>query len=94
MERVGTTDVAGGLWTDGKGRFWVTSPEDDNVKQRMPGGTLRTTIQNPRLRWPDPMVEGTDGTVCVMTSRIQDVGRWHNKGSSRTEAYALWKLTA
>ncbi len=93
VERVGTTCVADGLWIDGKGRFWVTSPEDDSVKQRMPDGTLRIVVQDKRLRWPDTMAEGADGTLYVTSSHIQDMAQWHDKGSTRTEPYALWKFT-
>jgi hypothetical protein len=29
-------------------------------------------VQDPRLRWPDTLSEGPNGTICVTASHIQD----------------------
>ena len=92
VERVGTTGVADGLWMDGKGRLFVTSPEDDALKLRTMDGTMTTLVQDKRLRWPDSLAEGPDGAIYVTSSHIQDMARFHEKGSTRTQPYALWKL--
>lgn len=92
VERLGTTCVADGLWMDSKDRLWVTSPEDDALKLRAADGTLRTVVQDKRLRWPDSLAEGPDGAIYVTSSRIQDMAQFHEKGSTRTEPYALWKV--
>ncbi len=73
-------------------RLWVTSPEDDALKLRAADGTLRTVVQDKRLRWPDSLAEGPDGAIYVTSSRIQDMAQFHRKGSTRTEPYALWKV--
>jgi len=92
VERVGTTGVADGLWMDGKGNLWVTSPEEDALKLRAPDGTMRTVVQDKRLRWPDSLAEGPDGAIYVTSSHIQDMAQFHEKGSTRAEPYALWKV--
>ena len=92
VTKVGTTNVADGLWMDAKGNIWVTSPEDDSLKLRAPDGTMRTVVQDKRLRWPDSLAEGPDGSIYVTSSHIQDMAQWHEKGSTRTEPYALWKV--
>lgn len=92
VQRVGTTGVADGLWMDAKGNLWVTSPEEDALRLRAPDGTMRTVVQDKRLRWPDSLAEGPDGAIYVTSSHIQDMAQWHEKGSTRTEPYALWKV--
>ena len=92
VTKVGTTNVADGLWMDAKGNIWVTSPEDDSLKLRAPDGTMQTVVQDKRLRWPDSLAEGPDGSIYVTSSHIQDMAQWHEKGSTRTEPYVLWKV--
>ena len=92
VTKVGTTGVADGLWMDGKGNIWVTSPEEDALKLRAPDGTIQTVVQDKRLRWPDSLAEGPDGSIYVTSSQIQDMAQWHEKGSTRTQPYALWKV--
>lgn len=92
VERVGTTGVADGLWMDGKGRLYVTSPEEDALKLRTPDGRMTTLVKDKRLRWPDSLAEGPDGAIYVTSSQIQDMAQFHAKGSTRTQPYALWKV--
>ena len=92
VTKVGTTGVADGLWMDGQGNIWVTSPEEDALKLRAPDGTIQTVVQDKRLRWPDSLAEGPDGSIYVTSSQIQDMAQWHEKGSTRTQPYALWKV--
>ncbi|MFT8245979.1 SMP-30/gluconolactonase/LRE family protein [Roseomonas sp. BN140053] len=93
VEKLGTTGVADGLWMDGRNNLYVTSPEDNALKLRTPDGQMRTLMQDPRLRWPDSLAEGSDGSIFVTTSQIQDVAQYHEKGSARTQPYGLWKVT-
>lgn len=93
VEKVGATGVADGLWMSKDGTLWVTSPEDDALKLRTPDGRMRTVVQDKRLRWPDSLAEGPDGAIYVTSSQIQDMAQWHDKGSTRSQPYALWKVT-
>ena len=76
VERLGTTCVADGYWMDRRARLWITSPEDNSVKLRHPDGKLEIVVQDPRLRWPDSMAEGADGTIYVTASHIQDMAQF------------------
>lgn len=71
VKTVGQTGVADGLWVGQDDTLYVTSPSDDAVK-RWTGKTLETVIQDERLRWPDTLSEGPDGTLYLTASRIQD----------------------
>lgn len=92
VERLGATGVADGYWMDKAGNLYVTSPEDDSLKVRRPDGRMETLVQDKRLRWPDSLAEGPEGHIYVTTSQIQDMARYHEKGSPRREPYGLWRL--
>ena len=94
VERLGTTCVADGYWMDAKGRLFITSPEDNSVKLRQPDGSLKIVVQDKRLRWPDSMAEGADGTLYVTASHIQDMALWHEHGAVRQMPYMLFKFRA
>ena len=91
VERLGKTCVADGYWIDRKDRLWITSPEDNSVKLRRPDGSLSIAVQDPRLRWPDSMAEGGDGTLYVTASHIQDMAMF--TGKPRTAQTALFRFT-
>jgi sugar lactone lactonase YvrE len=92
VERVGETGVADGLWMDAADNLYVTSPEDNALKLRRPDGSMATVVRDDRLRWPDSLAEGSDGTIFVTSSHIQDMAQYHQGGNARTEPYALWKV--
>ncbi len=72
VQRVGENGPADGLLMARDGLMYVTSPEDDSVKVRDADG-LRMLVQDARLRWPDTLAEGPDGSIYVTSSRIQDM---------------------
>jgi sugar lactone lactonase YvrE len=80
VEKVATTEPADGLWMDKSGRLYLSSLADNAVKVLQPDGTLRTVIQDSRLRWPDTFAEGPDGTLYVTASHIQDSPWFHPSG--------------
>ncbi len=79
VKTLGTGCVADGYWMDRKDRLWITSPEDNSVKRRMPDGSLQTAAKDDRLRWPDSMAEGPDGAIYVTASHIQDMAQFTGK---------------
>ncbi len=94
VEKLGTTCVADGYWMDQTGRLFITSPADNSVKLRQPDGSLKIVAQDPRLRWPDSMAEGADGSLYVTASHIHDMAQWHEHGSTRKIPYMLFKFRA
>lgn len=79
VRKVGTTAVADGLWMSKGGTLYVTVPGEDAVK-RWDGSRLVTVVSDRRLRWPDTMSEGADGTLYVTASHIQDTS-WFKPGA-------------
>ena len=88
VERVGPSCVADGYWCGRDGTIYLTSPEDNAVKAM--GADLRTVVQDDRLRWPDSMAEGADGTLYVTASHIQDMGQW--QGAQGVRGTALFRF--
>lgn len=71
VRKVATTNVADGLWMSKSGDLYITSPGDNSIK-RLHNGTTETVVTDKRLRWPDTMSEGPDGTLYVTACHIQD----------------------
>jgi sugar lactone lactonase YvrE len=71
VRKVGETHVADGLWIGSDDTLYLTSPGDNSVK-RWTGEAAEIWVQDERLRWPDTLSEGPDGTLYVTASRIQD----------------------
>ena len=94
VETVATTNVADGLWMDGKGYLFITDPAINGVRMRAPDGTMRVVAQDPRLRWPDSMAEGADGSIYVTASHIQDMAQFHEKGSTQRGPWGLFRIPA
>jgi len=92
MERVATTHVADGLWMDGQGYLFITDPAANGVQMRAPDGTTRMVAQDARLRWPDSLAEGADGSIYVTASHIQDMAQFHEKGSTQRGKWGLFRI--
>jgi sugar lactone lactonase YvrE len=90
---VGPTD---GFWiARGTDILFVTSMQDNAIKARNlaqgPAGSLRTVLQDPRLRWPDTFSQGPDGSLYVTTSHIQD-SAFFNRDAPLALPTQLWRL--
>ncbi len=90
VRKVGTTNVADGLWMARSGTLYITSPADNAVKTWR-DGTLKVAVSDPRLRWPDTMSEGPDGTIYVTASHIQDTA-WFKPGAPASLPTALFSF--
>ena len=91
VETVGDNGPADGLLIASDGRMYVTAPEDDAIKVRDAQG-LRTLVQDARLRWPDTMAEGPDGSLYVTSSRIQDMN-WFKPQNPQALVTTLYRIT-
>jgi len=92
VEKVATTNVADGLWMDGQGYLFVTDPGINAVRMRSPDGTMTVVAQDVRLRWPDSLAEGADGSIYVTASHIQDMAQFHEKGSTQRGKWGLFRI--
>ena len=92
---VGENGPADGLLvTQRDGRMIVTSPQDDSLKWRdlsRPGSSTNVMVADPRLRWPDTLAEGPDGSIYVTTSRIQD-SAFYKPGAPTALPTQLWRI--
>lgn len=92
IETVGENGVSDGLWMDKGGRMYISALEENAIKAREPDGRVWTVLKDKRLSWPDTFAEGADGSIYVTTSQIQNMAQFHDKGSTQTEPYGLWKF--
>ncbi len=90
VRTVARTQVSDGLWMSRAGTLYLTSPTDYSIK-RLNGSRVETVLTDRRLRWPDTMAEGPDGTLYVTASHIQDTS-WFKPGAPpalRTELFSF-----
>lgn len=93
VRKAGAAVVADGYWIARDGRFYSTSPEDNSVKLRRSDDSLETVVQDrEKLLWPDSMAEMPDGSLLVTASQIPEMAIWHEKGSTRTLPYRLFRF--
>jgi len=90
VERVAVTEPTDGLWTDRRGRLYLSAIEQNAVKVR-DGDRVTTLVQDQRLRWPDTFSEGPDGTIYVTSSRIQDMSWFKPETGPRLDTQ-LWRI--
>lgn len=93
VERVATTHVADGLWMDAQGYLFITDPAANAVQMLAPDGTVRVVAQDARLRWPDSLAEGADGSIYVTASHIQDMAQFHTDGSAQKGQWGLFRFS-
>ncbi|WOD16894.1 SMP-30/gluconolactonase/LRE family protein [Paraburkholderia kirstenboschensis] len=89
-EPVAETEPTDGLWIDRRGRLYLSAIEQDAVKVRE-GDRITTLVQDKRLRWPDTFSEGSDGTIYVTSSHIQDMSWFKPEAGPRLETQ-LWRI--
>lgn len=91
VQKVGTTEVTDGMLMSHDGTLYLTAPTENAVK-RWTGNTLETVVTDKRLRWPDTMSEGPNGTIYVTASHIQDT-TWFRPGAPASLPTALFSFS-
>ena len=90
ITKVGTTNVADGLLMSRDGWLYLTSPEDNSVKQ-WTGDRSETVIADPFLSWPDSLAEGPDGSIYVTVSRLPEMP-WFRQDAQNVLPTRLFRL--
>ncbi|MFL5334109.1 MAG: L-dopachrome tautomerase-related protein [Geminicoccaceae bacterium] len=96
VEEYGRDGVADGLHIGREsGRLYITAPEENAIRVRDldagPKSAPTILVQDDRLRWPDTLAEGPDGSICFTTSRIQD-SAFFNPDAPIALTTQLWRV--
>jgi streptogramin lyase len=76
------------------GSIYLTDLEGNGIARWNAGASkAETVITDKRLLWPDTLAWGPTGELYVTASQIQNMPRFNNGKSTRTEPYKLWKIT-
>lgn len=85
VERLAEVGPCDGLEIDLEGRIYLTALEDNAVKSWTPSEGLRTIVGDPRLRWPDSLARGPDGSLYLTISQL-------HLGADRSEPFGLFRI--
>jgi sugar lactone lactonase YvrE len=94
VEKVGQTPAPDGMLEAPDGSVYLTNIGGNAVvRWNATSRSIETIITEKRLLWPDTLSWGPDGELYVTASQIQNMPRFNNGKSVRTEPYKLWKIT-
>lgn len=94
VENMGPTPAPDGMLEAPKGEIILTAIEQNGLVRFDPGTKkTETIIEDKRLSWPDTLSWGPNGSLYVTASQIQNMPRFNNGRSARTEPYRLFKLS-
>ena len=94
VENVGQTPAPDGMLEAPDGSIYLTDLENNAVVHWDPASRrVRQVIADRRLMWPDTLSWGPNGELYVTASQIENMPRFNNGKSTRTEPYKLWKIT-
>jgi sugar lactone lactonase YvrE len=93
VEYVGQTPAPDGMLEALDGSIYLTDLEHNAVVHwNAETKSIEQIIADKRLRWPDTLSWGPNGELYVTTSQIENMPRFNDGKSTRTEAYKLWKI--
>ena len=76
------------------GSIYLTDLEHNAVVRWNPATkSTEQVLTDKRLMWPDTLSWGPNGDLYVTASQIENMPRFNNGKSTRTEPYKLWKIT-
>jgi hypothetical protein len=76
------------------GSVYLTDLEHNGiVRWNAASKKIEPVITDQRLLWPDTLSWGPNGDLYVTASQIENMPRFNNGKSIRTEPYKLWKIT-
>jgi sugar lactone lactonase YvrE len=93
IENVAQTPAPDGMLEAPDGSVYLTDIEDSAIVRWNAGsGKIQPVIADKRLLWPDTLSWGPNGDLYVTASQIENMPRFNNGKSTRTEPYKLWKI--
>jgi sugar lactone lactonase YvrE len=94
VENVGDTPAPDGMLETKDGSVYLTDIEGGAVVHWNPlTKNIEPVIADDRLLWPDTLSWGAHGELYVTASQIENMPRFNNGKSTRTQPYRLWKIT-
>jgi sugar lactone lactonase YvrE len=93
VENVGQTPAPDGMLEAPDGSVYLTDLEDSAVvRWDSASKRVKQVIADKRLLWPDTLSWGANGEMYVTASQIENMPRFNNGKSTRSEPYKLWKV--
>jgi len=93
IENVGQTPAPDGMLEGLDGSVYLTDLEGSAIVRWDPESKrVERVIADKRLLWPDTLSWGSNGEIYVTASQIENMPRFNNGKSTRTEPYKLWKI--
>jgi len=94
VENVGQTPAPDGMLEGPGGSVYLTNLENSAIMRWDPASKrVEQIIADKRLLWPDTLSWAPNGEMYVTASQIENMPRFNNGKSTRTEPYKLWKIT-
>jgi sugar lactone lactonase YvrE len=94
VEKVAQTPAPDGMLEAPDGSVYLTDLEHNAVVQWDPATkSIEQVIADKRLMWPDTLSWGPNDELYITASQIENMPRFNNGKSTRTEPYKLWKIT-
>jgi len=94
VENVAQTSAPDGMLEAPDGNIYLTDLEHSAVvRWNARSNKIEPVIADKRLLWPDTLSWGLNGDLYVTASQIENMPRFNNGKSTRTEPYKLWKIT-
>jgi sugar lactone lactonase YvrE len=93
VENMGQTPTPDGMLEAPDGSVYLTDLEGSAVVHWDPASKhVEPVIADKRLLWPDTLSWGPNNEIYVTASQIENMPRFNNGKSTRTEPYKLWKI--
>ena len=94
VENVVQTPAPDGMLEAPDGSVYLTDLEDSAiVRWNAATKNIEPIVADKRLLWPDTLSWGPGGELYVTASQIENMPRFNNGKSTRTEPYKLFKVT-
>ena len=93
VENVAQTPAPDGMLEAPDGSVYLIDLEHNSiVRWNAASKKIEPVITDKRLLWPDTLSWGPNGDLYVTASQIENMPRFNNGKSTRTEPYKLWKI--